>query len=240
MQNSLPICGLNKTTLLDYPGHVASTIFLGGCNFCCPFCHNGELVLSPKDFITYSEEDILTHLNKRKKVLSGVCITGGEPTLYPSLPDFISNIKEIGYLVKLDTNGSNPDLLSDLYTRNLLDYVAMDIKSDPAHYAQTVHIHPFASSEKLVSTINRSIQIIRESKIPYEFRTTAVKGLLNSDIFRAIGEWLHGDDNYFIQNYKESDYVINPVYSGFTNDELNEFAQICTPHFANVTIRGVD
>lgn len=247
MPNTLPICGLNKTTLLDYPEHVASTIFLGGCNFRCPFCHNGELVLSPTDYISYSEEDILAHLSKRRGVLSGVCITGGEPTLYPALKDFMQKIKALGYQIKLDTNGSRPDFLSKLMQSGLIDYIAMDIKADPASYPKAIgaslfpkEISAVGDSGSLLSAINESIQLIRSSRIPYEFRTTTVKGLHDEETFQKIGEWLHGSGSYFLQNYAESDHVINPVFSPFTKEELTEFAKICEPHFSSVSIRGVD
>ena len=150
------LCGLNKTTLLDYPGHVAATIFTGGCNFRCPFCHNGDLVLRPETMPTYTEEEIFSFLKKRKPVLSGVCITGGEPTLQKDLPDFISQIKDMGYLVKLDTNGSNPQMLSLLLNNSLLDYVAMDIKSGKSDYAHVAGCNP-----ALLSNIEASVEIDR-------------------------------------------------------------------------------
>ncbi len=129
------ICGLNKTTLLDYPGKVAATVFTGGCNFRCPFCHNKDLVLHPSEYASYTDEDVFAHLKKRAGILQGVCVTGGEPTLQKDLPDFLARCKDLGYAVKLDTNGTNPDMMKSLYKEGLIDYVAMDIKSGPTDYA---------------------------------------------------------------------------------------------------------
>lgn len=241
MQNTLPICGFQKTTLLDFPGHVASTVFLGGCNFRCPFCHNGELVLFPNDYTAYSTEDILSHLQKRKGILSGVCISGGEPTLYPELIDFMDKIKELGYLIKLDTNGSHPELLKTIISKGLVDYIAMDIKSSPDSYHKACGlICSNPDTDNLLSVINTSIAVIRNSSIPYEFRTTVVKGLHSADTFAQIGLWLNGKDHYFLQNYVESEHVLQPGFSGFTKDELLNFAEICKPYFASVTLRGID
>lgn len=239
MKNGIPICGLNKTTLLDYPGEVASTIFLGGCNFRCPFCHNGELVLTPNDYISYSEKEIFSHLAKRKGLINGVCITGGEPTIHASLYDFISRIKELGYLVKLDTNGSNPRLLERLLKNDLIDYAAMDIKADPDNYGRTIGKSP-AESAPIFPAIEESVRILRSSRILYEFRTTAVKGIHDISSFLAIGEWLDGSPLYFIQNYVESSHVISPVFSSFSKTELEAFASVCIPHFTSVSLRGVE
>ena len=152
------IVGQNKTTLLDYPGRVAATIFTGGCNFRCPFCHNGDLVLKPSSLDTFSEEEVLSFLIKRKNVLKGVCITGGEPALQEDLPDFIKRIKDIGYAVKLDTNGYMPKILQNLIDDKLLDYVAMDVKNCRAKYGQTVGIENFD-----IQRIEESIKILADA-----------------------------------------------------------------------------
>ncbi len=248
MQSGLPICGLTKTTLLDYPGHVASTIFLGGCNFRCPFCHNGQLVLSPQSFISCSEDDVLVHLKKRRPILSGVCISGGEPTLYPDLKELLIQIKGLGYPVKLDTNGSNPAFLADLIKAGLIDYIAMDIKSDPDSYpaacglADSSEITPTGTvmAVRLSDRIDQSIDLIRSCGLSYEFRTTVVKGLHTKETFQKIGEWLHGSGSYFLQGYLASENVLSPVFSSFTRKEMELFADICRPHFASVAIRGVE
>lgn len=230
----MQIHGLNKTTLLDYPGHVAATIFTGGCNFRCPFCHNGDLVLRPHSVPTYSEDEILSFLKKRKPVLSGVCITGGEPTLQKDLPDFIKKVKEIGYLVKLDTNGSNPTMLSELLSGSLLDYVAMDIKSGKTDYARVAGCDP-----SLLSNVEASVALLNSSNIPHEFRTTVVKGLHTEETFREIGTWLSADSLYFLQSYKESNEVIDKSFLAFSETELNAFLEIIKNYLPNASLRGV-
>lgn len=230
----MQIHGLNKTTLLDYPGHVAATIFTGGCNFRCPFCHNGDLVLRPETMPTYTEEEIFSFLKKRKPVLSGVCITGGEPTLQKDLPDFISQIKDMGYLVKLDTNGSNPQMLSLLLNNSLLDYVAMDIKSGKSDYAHVAGCNP-----ALLSNIEASVEILNTCHIPHEFRTTVVKGLHTTDTFHEIGNWLPSDSLYFLQSYKESAQVIDKSFSSFSEEEMKKFLEITQKYIPQTALRGI-
>lgn len=216
------IGGLNKTTLLDYPGHVAATIFTGGCNFRCPFCHNAGLVLTPSSAEIYSEEDVFSFLKKRKNILQGVCITGGEPTLSADLPAFIEKIKETGYKVKLDTNGYRPEVLQNLLTEGLLDYVAMDIKNSPKKYVYT------AGVELDFGKIRESIELLKTSGIDYEFRTTVVKELHNTDDFLQIAKWIKGCSKYFLQQFVENENLLGMqssiglqnmgsylIYSGF-------------------------
>lgn len=196
--------GLNKTTLLDYPGHLACLIFVSGCNFRCHYCHNSSLVLNESQNI-YSEEYMLNFLDKRKNILEGVCISGGEPTLYNDLKDFISKIKEKTNLkVKLDTNGTNPRLLKTLIDKKLIDYVAMDIKSDIKNYNKVINVKNALSLDK----IKESVNILKENKIDYEFRTTIVKGLHDFDDFENIGKWLKRCSNYYLQNYKDSGDIL--------------------------------
>ena len=170
------ISGLNKTTLLDYPGRVAATVFTGGCNFRCPFCHNGGLVLSPLTQEHYTEEDILGFLKKRKHILSGVCITGGEPTIQQDLPDFIRKIKELGLAVKLDTNGSHPHMLEELIGKKQIDYVAMDIKNVPGKYQETTGLaeegaYAEASDNAFpVKAVQQSVELLKNSGIPAQWR----------------------------------------------------------------------
>lgn len=202
------IVGLNKTTLLDYPGRVAATVFTGGCNFRCPFCHNGDLVLKPSALDVYSEEEVFSFLKKRKNVLKGVCITGGEPTLQADLPDFIRKIKELGYAVKLDTNGYEPDMLKRLLEEGLLDYVAMDIKNCREKYTQTVGLSVFFPEK-----IERSVLLLKQSQIDYEFRTTVVKELHTKEDLLKIGEWLSGCPRFFLQQYQENEHVIQTILS---------------------------
>lgn len=201
------IRGLNKTTLLDYPGCVAATVFTGGCNFRCPFCQNSVLVLEPStgDLAggTISEEEIMSFLKKRKNVLKGVCVTGGEPTLQADLPDFLSRIREIGYRVKLDTNGYQPEVLKELLKEGLLDYVAMDIKNCPDKYTKTAGMD-CADIGINLERINESVELLLSGNIEYEFRTTVVKELHTLDDMVQIGEWIRGARAYFLQKFQDN------------------------------------
>lgn len=238
----MQICGYNKTTLLDYPEHVAATIFLGGCNFRCPFCHNGDLVQNPHMLPSVSMEEILAFLKKRTSILTGVCITGGEPTLSGELPELIMRIKELGFSVKLDTNGSKPDVLEYLIERHLLDYIAMDIKGDRAHYGKIAGLTEFANSGEAsfdLSPIEASVNLIQNCGLPYEFRTTVVREFHYKASFEQIGQWLHGSHSYFLQNYKESPNAIQKGFHGYKKEELLEFIQILAPHFGQTGIRGI-
>lgn len=229
------IYGLNKTTLLDYPEHVAATVFTGGCNFKCPFCHNGELVQSPDGLAVIPAEEVLAFLKKRSGVLSGVCITGGEPTLQPDLLDFIREIKEIGLLVKLDTNGYRPQVLREILKVGLLDYVAMDIKNCREKYELT------AGSEGLeVSLIEESVQLLKGSGIPYEFRTTVVRELHEAEDFVKIGAWLEGAKAYFLQAYRDNENVIREGFHAYTREEMESFRRILRGRIERVELRGVE
>lgn len=232
----IKICGLQKTTLLDYPGHVAATIFLGGCNFRCPFCHNSELLGNDAE-AAYTEAEILAFLKKRSAVLEGVCITGGEPTLQADvLEDFIRRIRSLGLLVKLDTNGSRPEVLKDLGSKGLLDFVAMDIKAGPDHCAAVC-----GAPGLDLAPIRESVSWLKAGTLPYEFRTTAVKGLHTRADFEQIGPWIEGCPHYYLQNYVASDLVLSPDgFDGFAKDELLEFAGIVKPYVGEVSLRGID
>lgn len=238
----MQICGLNKTTLLDYPEHVAATIFFGGCNFRCPFCHNGDLVLHPDLLPPISKDEIFSFLKKRSHILTGVCISGGEPTLYKELPDFIRKIKSMGFLVKLDTNGSNPAVIEALLKENLLDYIAMDIKGDKEAYANLTGFSTknVKNNRALhIADIEESTNIIRDSGITYEFRTTVMREFHTKESFEKIGKWLHGSKNYYLQNFEDGDNVISKGFHGFEKEELLEFSKILAPHFEKVGIRGI-
>lgn len=231
----MSIHGLNKLTLLDYPGKVAATIFLGNCNFCCPFCHNGDLVLYPSGQPVIEPEEVLRFLKKRQGILEGVCITGGEPTLYAGLEDLIRSIRELGYSVKLDTNGYRPEVLKSLVYQDLLDMVAMDIKSDPAGYAM-------AAGRKDINMDNifESVDFLMRGKLPYEFRTTVVRELHNRRTFEHIADWIGGCQAYYLQNYKDSDAVIQRGYHGYGIKELTEFKEILLKKMDKAEIRGID
>lgn len=227
------ILGFDHTTLLDFPGNIAATIFLGGCNLRCPFCHNaGLLHITTANEISYVS--VLSYLKKRSNILEGVCITGGEPTLNPDLPMLIQEIKDLGLRVKLDTNGTNPMLLEQLLHDSMLDYVAMDIKNSKQKYSIT------CGKNINLDAIEQSITLLKQNTIPYEFRTTVVKGLHNYDDFKWIGEWLKGECSYFLQNYVESQQILLPhVFSAYSMDELHNIQNILLPYLPHTLIRGL-
>ena len=198
----MKICGFNKTTLLDYPGRVACTIFLGGCNFRCPFCQNGALVVEPDTQPEYSQEEILAFLKKRKGILDGVCISGGEPTLAPELPEFLSRIRELGYDVKLDTNGSRPSVVKNLAAADLINKVAMDIKACPSNYHVLTGVHADLDG------IRETAGWLLDGHLDYEFRTTVVRELHSEKDFQEISRWLSGAKAYYLQAYRDSDGVL--------------------------------
>ena len=231
----MSIHGLNKLTLLDYPGKVAATLFLGNCNFRCPFCHNGDLVLNPGSQPVLNMEEVLKFLKKRQGILEGVCITGGEPTLFAGLEVLICDIRELGYAVKLDTNGYRPEILKNLVQKGLLDMVAMDIKSDQAGYTAAAGL-----AQMDISRIDESVQFLLEGHVPYEFRTTVVRELHDSETFENISHWIAGCDSYYLQVYKDSDRVILPGFHANTKDELEEYRKILLERIKKVELRGID
>lgn len=211
----MQIHGLNKTTLLDYPGHLAATIFTGGCNFRCPFCQNKSLVLSPESQPILEEKEILDYFEKRKNIIEGVCITGGEPTLQKDLPEFLKKIKDLGLKVKLDTNGYKPEVIKDLFEKGLLDYVAMDIKASKENYGKVAGV-----SDLTISKIEESVNFIIANIPDYEFRTTVVKELHPPEEILKIKEWLKNAKKYKLQSYRESEGVINPIFTSYTDEEF--------------------
>lgn len=231
----MQIHGFQKTTLLDYPKHLASTIFLGGCNMRCPFCHNSSLVLHPSSVPTIPAEEVLAYLAKRKGILEGVCITGGEPTIYPYLADLIKEIKGLGLKVKLDTNGSNPLILKTLVEDHLVDYVAMDIKNSKENYGLSIGIKNYN-----INNISESITYLLSSPIDYEFRTTIVKEHHTEEDILSIGQWIKGAKAYYLQSYKDSGDILSPGLSSHTKDTLLSFVKLLTPYVPNVQLRGVD
>lgn len=231
----MTIHGFNKTTLLDYPKHLAATIFLGNCNFRCPFCHNSSLVLSCLSQPTIPEDEVLSTLSNRKNILEGVCITGGEPTVSPELPEFIRKIKRLGLKVKLDTNGSNPTMLSKLYQEGLLDYVAMDIKNSKEHYEKTTGVNHLS-----IQPIETSTALIMSHDVPYEFRTTVVSELHTDDDFIAIGKWLQGATNYYLQSFKDNKDILVKGLHAPTLKDLTRYKDLVTPYFKQVHLRGVE
>ena len=229
--------GLAKLTLIDYPGKMACTVFTGGCNFRCPFCHNALLVteLELASDMIMEEEEVLQFLDKRQGILEGVCITGGEPLLQPDIASFMEKVKEKGYLIKLDTNGSFPERLKEVTDRKLCDYIAMDIKNSREKYAATVGLEKFDTS-----VIDESINIIRASGIDHEFRTTFVKELHDMDSARGIAQWIEGGDRYFIQNFKDSGDIIGEGYHGFESADLTAFSAEMRPFLPNIRLREIE
>jgi len=224
--------GIQKLTLLDYPGQVACTLFFGGCDFRCPFCHNASLVLAPEG--TIGEEEILAFLRRRRGVLDGVCVTGGEPLLQSGLLPFLRQVRSLGYLIKLDTNGSFPDRLKAAVSSGLLDYVAMDIKNSLPRYAQT------AGLEKLdTAPVEESVRFLLSGAVDCEFRTTVVKPLHDEDSFREIGRWIAGAKRYFLQSFVDSGDLIGSGLSAFSREEMEKFRAICLPFVPSAQLRGV-
>ena len=231
----MKICGLQKTTLLDFPGRVAAALFTGGCNFRCPFCHNSGL-LSGDAEAAYSVREILQFLEKRKRILEGVCITGGEPTLQPDLEDFIRDIRSLGLAVKLDTNGYRPDVLKALCQKGLLDYAAMDIKAGRDRYETAAGVCGLD-----MKRIDESIRFLLEGHLPYELRTTVVRGIHEAEDFRQIGPWIKGCRRYFLQAFKDSgDILVPQAYDAFSAEEMRAFMELVRPYAEEVSLRGID
>ena len=227
--------GLQKLTLLDFPGRMAATVFTGGCNLLCPFCHNASLVLGDRvrEGPVIEESEFFAFLEKRKRMLEGICVSGGEPTLMPDLLPFLSKIKELGYLVKLDTNGTAPDVIKEGVKSGLIDYVAMDIKSSREGYGRAVGIDGFDTSR-----IEESVSLLRSGLVEHEFRTTLVRELHSDAEIIGIGEWLRGDDRYFLQTFKDSGDLISDGFSGYDEKETLDLLNMLLPYLPNAKIRG--
>ena len=240
------ISGLQKTTLLDYPGHIACTIFLGHCNLRCPFCHNMELVLHPEKYQKYSIDDIITYLEGRKGKLDGVAITGGEPLLNSDIDTLIKPIKDLSFKVKIDTNGFFSEQIRHLIDEKLVDMFAMDIKAGFSNYNKVIGMNNNIINNNefdlnnIKNKIENSISLIKNSGIEYEFRTTCVKGLHEANDFFEIREMISGANKYFLQNYKKAPGMEDLPYESFTKDELTEFKNIVKETVKDVEIRGID
>ena len=227
------IGGLAKMTLLDFPGRVACTIFTVGCGFRCPFCHNASLVTHTGEG-AMTEEELLAFLKKRAGMLDGVCITGGEPLLQPDLTEFIIRVRELGYAVKLDTNGANPRGLATLLEAGLLDYVAMDVKNSPAKYAATVGL------PKMPEGIRESVSLLLSSGVPFEFRTTVVDELHEPADFAEIGEWIRGAERYFLQMFTDSGDLIGDGLHPPTREKMEACLAAVKPFVPAAALRGVN
>lgn len=229
------IQGLQKLTLLDYPEKVACTIFTAGCNFRCPFCHNASLVTHVDVNNNIPEEEVFSFLKKRKGVLDGVCITGGEPLLQPDIEDFIRAVKALGYAVKLDTNGSSINRLRRLVDQHLVDYVAMDIKNAPNKYGMTIGIEDYNMEDVL-----KSVDYLMSGAVPCEFRTTVVRELHKREDFAAIGRWLRGAEKYYLQGFVDSGDLIQPGLRAYTKDIMEQALEIVRRNIPNAELRGVE
>lgn len=225
--------GLQKLTLLDYPGRVACTVFTGGCNFRCPFCQNGDLLPCGQSS-QYTEADLLAFLQSRQGLLDGVCISGGEPLMQEDLPQLVEQIKAMGYLVKLDTNGSFPERLQQLVEQGLVDYVAMDIKSSPSQYGAACGVGALYWPQ-----VQRSVEFLLQDRLSYEFRTTVVRELHGPEELRAIGQWLQGAQRYFLQNFENSERVLQPGLHSYSAAELEALRQVVLPWLPQAKLRGV-
>ncbi len=226
------IQGFQKLTLLDFPTHTACTVFTGGCNLRCPFCHNAALVRTPTA-PKMEEDEIFTYLERRRGILDGVCITGGEPLLQPDLIPFLLKVKEMGYLVKLDTNGMLPARLAAVLAAGAVDYVAMDVKSSPDGYAKAT------GGVGDVTPFEESMNLLRESGISYEFRTTAVKGIHTVEDFSAIARWLRPDDPYFVQQFADSGELLGEGCTAFSPEEMRKILSAVQKYLPDASLRGV-
>lgn len=230
------VSGFQKLTLLDFPGKVACTVFTGGCNLRCPFCHNSALVtkLDPSSY--YDTEDVLGYIRSRKGLLDGVAITGGEPLLQSDIDVFIAKIKDMGFKVKLDTNGTFPDKLIEFVNAELVDYVAMDVKNREEKYAETVGVKNFD-----LIPINKSIDFLLEGKVPYEFRTTVVKQFHTVADIEALAKRISGAENYFLQNFTDSGALIgeNLNLSAADKETMFLMKEAAKKHVKHVELRGV-
>ena len=228
------IHGLQKMTLLDFPGVVACTVFLGGCDFRCPFCHNSELLDMSAPGVMDSDE-LLRFLGSRTGILDGVAITGGEPTLRKDLPELMEKIRSMGFKVKLDTAGYHPDMLKRVLDAGLADYVAMDIKNSKDRYAETVGL-PIVD----ISKIEQSVELLKTSGVEYEFRTTVLRNFHDEASFKAIGEWIEGAEKYYLQGFVDRETVVYSGFTAYSRPEMERLLDIVKPYVKNAEIRGVD
>jgi pyruvate formate lyase activating enzyme len=232
------LAGFQKTSLVDWPGEICATVFVAGCNFRCPFCHNPELVepLLISELEPLKQDDIITELHKRKALIDGVCITGGEPLLFPEIEEFIKRLKDMGLKVKVDTNGTNPKLLQKLIDASLVDYVAMDIKAPLSKY-------PMATCSKIdPELVETSADLLMDSDVEYEFRTTVMPGLLDIDDIEKIGEWLDGARAYYLQQFTFDRKMLDESYEEvkpYTPGQLKEMLKKVEHHYTLTGIRGI-
>ena len=227
------ICGLEKMSLVDFDGLVASTIFTGGCNFKCGFCHNSALVLNGETLPSIPEKEILSYLQKRKGIIDGLCVSGGEPTLQKDLPLFLEKVKKIGLKIKLDTNGTSPASIMTFNENGLVDYFAMDIKNDKENYAKIIGFDKFDTKK-----VEKSVEYFLSGKAKYEFRTTIIKEYHDEGNINKIGEWIKGADKYFLQKFRASETCICSDLNEINEEQAKHFVEILTPLVKKVSLRG--
>ena len=220
-------------TLLDFPGRVACTVFLGGCEFRCPFCHNAD-ILDMNAPALMEEDELLSFLKTRQGLLDGVAFTGGEPLLRKGLDELFKKIRDLGYKIKLDTNGNHPQYLAELIGEGLLDYVAMDVKNCKDRYGETIGLQGYDTAN-----IDESIKVLLDGNIDYEFRTTVIKQFHDEESFEGIAEWIAGAKNYFLQGFVDRDTVPYSGFEAYGADEMEKFAAIVRQKVQYVGIRGV-
>ena len=231
----MKICGLEKMSLVDYDGFVSATIFTGGCNFLCEFCHNSPLVINADKLPTIPEEEVLSYLEKRKGILDAVCVSGGEPTLQKDLPFFIEKVKNLGYKVKLDTNGTRVDLIKSLNENGLVDYFAMDIKNDKNSYGSIIGIDNYDTAK-----VEKSVEYFLSGKADYEFRTTLINEHHKEENIREIGKWIKGANKYFLQKFKDGENCIKSHLSAVDEKTVLKYRDILRETIPNTNLRGYD
>jgi len=229
------ISGFQKMTLLDYPGKVACTLFTPGCNLRCPFCHNALLVTDLDDIDDYPPEEILGFLKKRQGILDGVAVTGGEPLLQKGVEEFLKKVRDLGFSVKLDTNGFFPEMLEKIVEAGVVDRVAVDIKNSPEKYALTAGVKDLD-----LSPVRETVAFLIRGTVEYEFRTTVVRELHEKEDIRKIGEWILGAENYFLQNFVDSGHLIGSDFSAWDRETLQAMKEIAAPFVKHIGLRGID
>ena len=231
------IAGLQKMTITDFPENVACILFLKGCNFRCPYCHNSELIDYKIDDNYILKEEVFDFLKKRQGILDGVVISGGEPTVNKDLPKLIKEIRDLGFKIKLDTNGTNPQMLKELLEDGLIDYVAMDIKNVQTKYLETAGLSE--KNVQILENVQKSIDILKKSKVDHEFRTTIMKNYHNIEDLEEINKLIGKDEKYFIQNFEDSEYVLDHNIEPFSEKELKEIKNKLTKNFQRTSVRGI-
>ena len=229
----MKISGLEKMSLVDFDGYVAATVFTAGCNFKCGFCHNSPLVLGVESLPSIPEEEVLAYLKKRSGILDGVCVSGGEPTLNKDLPFFIEKIKNLGYKIKLDTNGTNPQMIKSLFDAGLCDYFAMDVKNNREDYAHVIGFDSFDTKN-----VEKSVEYFLGGNAPYEFRTTLINEHHKKENIALIGKWIKGANKYFLQKFKDSESCIQSHLSAVDEKTVLEFLDILKKDIPNTYLRG--